>query len=509
MTKKKKTHANTIAANRRDFLLGGSSLLAATSVTAKAANAATPTAAGTNGKRPNIVFMLVDNLGFGDLSCYTGGALRGVTTPRIDKFAGEGLRLTNFMVEPACTPTRSAFLTGRMPIRSGTSAVVNSGGKDGLPPWEYTLAELLSDAGYSTALYGKWHLGSVDGRLPTNQGFDEWYGIPRSTDEVLEELQPNFDPSVYTHEPVLEGKKGEQSRKVCDYTYAFRPFIDREITDRSVAYIQKHADDTKPFFLYVPFTLPHNPPLAHPDFAKPGRSQYQNVLAEIDANAGRVLDAIDDAGIRDNTIVVFASDNGPQTLYGKGIDYGGQGDPGPFRGEFPSAWEGAVRTAGMVRWPGRTPPGRVSNEIVSVLDFYRTFAKVAGASHRVPRDRPIDSIDQTDFLFGEREKSHREHVMLFHGQELLAVKWRNYKIHYNIREPARGMVVVPGEGVVNGVRTRVNNPWLFDIENDPKELWNINAANVWVARPIRKIEAEYRASIARHPNIKPGADRPR
>jgi arylsulfatase len=498
MTHQPRTPA-TGGASRRDLLLGGAALSAA---------AAAPALGKPGGAaRPNIVFMLVDNLGFGDLSCYTGGAIRGVTTPRIDRFAAEGVRLTNFMVETACTPSRSAFMTGRMPIRSGTSAVVNDGGPDGLTPWEYTLAELLSDAGYATALYGKWHLGGVEGRFPTDQGFDEWYGIPRSTDETLEPLQPGYDAAVYTPEPVMEGRKGGPSRKVRDYDYAFRPYIDREITDRAVDYVRRHAGGPKPFFLYVPFTLPHDPPLAHPEFARPGRSQYQNVLAEIDANAGRVLDAIEAAGIGDDTVVVFASDNGPQTLYGRGIDYGAQADPGPFRGEFPSGWEGAIRTAGIVRWRGRTTPGRVSNEMVSILDFYRTFARLAGATDRVPSDRPIDSLDQTDFLFGAAP-SPREHVMIFHGEDLLAVKWRNFKLHYAIREPARGEVVVPGDGVVNGTRIRVNNPWLFDVENDPKELWNINTANVWVLRPVTRIVMEYKKSVSKFPNIRPGSPGP-
>ena len=265
--------------------------------------------------------MLVDNMGYGDLSCYAG-PIRGVATPRIDKLAREGIQLTNFNVEPECTPSRSALMTGRMPIRSGTSSVVMTGGKDGLAQWEYTIAELLSDAGYATAHYGKWHLGSNEGRFPTDQGFDEWYGIPRSTGETMWLDQPGYDPAIYTPEPVLEGVKGEKSKFVRNYDTHFRPLIDREIANRSVAYIGKQAKAGKPFFLYIPFTLPHEPPLAHPDFQDPKRTQYQNVLAEIDHNAGMVLDAIDEAGIRDNTIVVFASDNGPQTMFGRDIDFG-------------------------------------------------------------------------------------------------------------------------------------------------------------------------------------------
>ena len=178
------------------------------------------------------------------------------------------------------------------------------------------------------------------------------------------------------------------------------------------------------------------------------RSQYQNVLDEIDHNAGRIIEIVDTAGIADNTIVIFTSDNGPQTLQGKGIDYGGQSDSGPFRSEFPSAWEGAIRVPFIVRWPNHTKPRRVSNEIVSMLDMYRTFAKVAGVTDRVPTDRPIDSIDQAGFLFGDQEKSNRESVMFFHGAEMLAVKWRNFKVHFSMRDSPRGEVVAAGQGVI-------------------------------------------------------------
>jgi arylsulfatase len=191
---------------RRDILLGAAAATASLSLTLPSAAETRPLQQAAK-TRPNIVFMLVDNMGYGDLSCYAG-PIRGVPTPRIDKLAREGIQLTNFNVEPECTPSRSALMTGRMPIRSGTSSVVMTGGKDGLSPWEYTIAELLSDAGYATAHYGKWHLGSNEGRFPTDQGFDEWYGIPRSTGETMWLDQPGYDPAIYTPEPVLEGKKG-------------------------------------------------------------------------------------------------------------------------------------------------------------------------------------------------------------------------------------------------------------------------------------------------------------
>lgn len=281
--------------------------------------------------------------------------------------------------------------------------------------------------------------------------------------------------------------------------------IDVNITSFAVEYIKAHAKGGKPFFLYLPFTLPHSPPLASPQFVKPGRSQYQNALAEIDHNAGQVIDAVDSAGIRNDTIVIFTSDNGPETMQGIGIDYGGQSDSGPFRGEFPSGWEGAIRVPFIARWPGHTKAGRVSNEIVSLLDCYRTFAEIAGASSRVPTDRAIDSISQANFLFGDQEKSNREFVMFFHAGELLSVKWRNFKGHMLVRSPAQGAVSSPGQSVYGGVKTMLNMQWLFDIENDPKELWNIAPTTAWVASPIGKILFEYQHSVATFPNVEPGS----
>lgn len=492
---------------RRDLLLGGG-LMALASAASGQAQAQRGRSPGARVRRPNIIVMLVDNMGWGDLSCYVG-PIRGQNTPRLDRLASEGTRLTNFNVEPECTPSRSAFMTGRMPIRSGTSRVIISEGRDGISTWEYTLGQLLSDEGYATACFGKWHLGSAEERLPNNRGFDEWYGIPRSSGETAWALQPDFDPEVYQEQPVLEGRRGERNRTVRPYDYAFRPLIDREVTERSVSFIRRQARADKPFFLFAPFTLPHVPPLAHPDFVKPGKTQYQNVLAEIDHNAGRIIDAVTEAGVEEDTIIVFASENGPQTFQSVGIDYGAQSDTGPFRNEFASAWEGAIRTPCIIRWPGRVPAGRVSNEIFSLLDFYRTFATLAGAPGRVPADRAIDSIDQTRFLLGLEERSAREHCMFFYRDELHAIKWRSYKVHFKVREPATGTVRAPGQNVSVGVITEPNYPWVFHLDSDPKELWHVGFTSGWFrGRSVDRIQREYEDSIRRFPNLRPGADGP-
>lgn len=457
---------------------------------------------------PNIVFMLVDNFGYGDLGSYGGGEVRGAPTPKLDQFAKEGLRLTNFNVEPECTPTRSALMTGRMPIRSGTSRVPLPGLPQGITPWEYTLAELLGDAGYTSAHFGKWHLGDVQGRYPSDQGFDEWWGFAHSSGETLNNIQPHFAEGGGKLQQLQQGKKGKKTVDLEAYDYAMRPLMDAMIADKSVTYIRDHAHSEKPFFLYVPFSLPHAPPLPNPAFKDPNRTDYQNVLMEIDYNAGRIIDAVKEAGIADNTIVIFASDNGPETHQGPNIQFGAQSDSGPFRGEFPSGWEGAIRVPAIISWPGHIRAGRVSNEIVSALDFYRSFATIAGAANRVPTDRPIDSIDQTDFFLGKQENSNRDSFMSFYGDDLLAIKWKNFKIHLSVRETSTGEVRMPGQQAVTSQVLTPTYPWVFDVSNDPKELWNIALANTWIGQPVAKIQMQYYQSLVKYPNIKPGAKEP-
>jgi arylsulfatase len=367
---------------------------------------------------------------------------------------------------------------------------------------------VLEDSGYQSATFGKWHLGDQQGRFPTDQGFDEWWGFPHSSDESLRNVQPGYSPLVAELQPIYEGRKGKPSTKTAAYTFELRPLMDETITRKAIAYIRKHAGDAEPFFLYVPFSQPHAPPIPNPKFADKRRTNYQNVLTEVDYNSGLIFDALKDAKIESDTIVVWTSDNGPETLQGPGIVYGAQGDSGPFRCEFPSAWEGAIRTPCIIRWPGRIAAGRSSNEIMSILDFYRTFANIAGASERVPRDRPIDSIDQTDFLLGKREKSNRDFVMFFHSGDLLAMKWRNFKGHLTIRVPSEGAVRQAGQGVTTAYRMQLNYPWIFNIEDDPKELWNINTSSSWVAMPMGKILLDYKQSVGKFPNLKPGAEGP-
>ena len=274
-----------------------------------------PAIATSGDEKPNVVVMMVDNLGWGELGVYGGGELRGAATPNLDQLAHEGMRLQNFNVEPQCTPTRSAFMTGRRPIRSGTTRVV-WGMLYGLTNWEVTMAELFSDAGYATGMFGKWHIGDTPGRFPTDQGFDEWYGVANTTDESEYSSQFQFDPEVSTTPMIVRASKGELPQDVKPYDVPARREIDAELAQKSIYFMKRNVEADQPFFAFVPFTQPHLPTLPHPEFDdKTGNGHYADVLAEIDYRAGQILDAIDDLGIRENTLVIWFSDNGPEYFY--------------------------------------------------------------------------------------------------------------------------------------------------------------------------------------------------
>jgi arylsulfatase A-like enzyme len=361
--------------------------------------------------KPNFVFILMDNLGYGEVGVYGGGVTRGAPTPRIDRLANEGMRLTNFNVEAQCTPSRSAIMTGRFSIRSGTHSVPIGEGLDGLTQWEVTIAEVLSRAGYATRHFGKWHLGSAQGRLPSDQGFDEWYGIPRTTDEAFWPSDPAAKAAGVPFMHIMEGRKGEKSRELGVYDLDQRRLIDAECTRRAIDFMKRSVAAGKPFYAYVPFTLVHFPTLPNPKFAgKTGYGDFPDSLAEMDAHVGEILDAIDELRIRDNTIVVFTSDNGPEATWP------GQGSSGPWRGYYFTHMEGSLRVPFIIRWPGHIPSGRVSNEIVHEVDTYTTFARIAGA--QIPQDRPIDGVDQTDFVLGKSDKSNREGFPVFVADRL-------------------------------------------------------------------------------------------
>ncbi len=437
---------------------------------------------------PNIVLILADNLGWGELGCYNGGLIRGAPapTPRIDRLAEEGLKFLNFNVESDCVPTRSALMTGRMPIRTGAIQSVPAGLPQGLIPWEVTLAQLLSARGYATGIYGKWHLGDREGRYPKDRGFDEWYGIPRTTNESMFTSTPGYDSSVVGLPYVMEGRKGELAKNVAVFDLEMRRRIDSDLIGHANDFMRRQVKAKRPFFTYIPLTQVHFPTLPHRDFAgKTGAGDFADSMVEMDHNVGRVLDELQSLGVAEDTLFFFGSDNGPE------FRRPWRGTAGMWRGTYHTSMEGSLRVPFMVRWPGKIAAGRVSNEIVHITDLYTTLARVAGAE--VPQDRPIDGIDQLDFFIGKQEKSNREGFVFYIKQEMRAAKWRDWKMHM-VWEPE------PNTGPIH-----LETPWIFNVTRDPKEETEVGTEEVWVRGPFLRMINEFRYSLKQNPPIPPGA----
>ncbi len=441
---------------------------------------------------PNILFILMDNLGYGEVGCYGGGLLRGAPTPNIDTLARDGTKLLNFNVEPQCTPSRSCVMTGRHSIRSGTHSVPLTGGDYGLVQWEQTIAKLLSAKGYATGHFGKWHLGNVPGRFPTDQGFDEWYGIPDTSDETVWPSQPEFDPSVAHVAHIYEGTKGGSSREVKPYDLTTRPEIDMEITEKAIDFMQRSAAAMRPFYTYVPYTLVHFPTLPSEQFkGATGNGDWADCLAQIDHNVGRLLETVDRLGLRDDTIVIFTSDNGADTS-----TLHKRGSAGPWAGTMFTPMEGSNRVPFIVRWPGRIAADRESDAIVHEVDTFTTLLRFVGAD--VPDDRPIDGVDQSGLFLGETDSSAREGFPIYFGEKLYAAKWRNYKLHFVWQVNTFDAVSTLG---VPRIFNLITNP-----QENPDE--NIFTTHLWVLKAASKMLAEFQASLTEHPPIPSGTPDP-
>lgn len=436
--------------------------------------------------QPNILFIFVDNLGFGELGSYGGGEVRGAPTPRIDELAAQGMRLTNMNMEAQCTPSRSALMTGRIPLRSGTTRIPLPGTPSGLVTWERTIAELLSEQGYATAHFGKWHLGSIPERHPNQRGFDEWWGLLETHDSSLWSEESGYDPALVPREQLFEGVAGQASVAVDDYDVERRRSFDQECFERADRFMTQSVDAGKPFFAYLPLAFPHFPTVPSAEFdGATGNGPFADSLVENDTRVGRIIDRLDELGIPDETIVIYTSDNGAEDV----LPW--RGWSGPWGGSYFTAMEGCLRVPFIVRWPGRITGGQVSNEITHVVDLFTTLATLGGAT--VPNDRPIDGIDLAPFLLGDRPTSGRDHVLCFVGDALHAVKWRNWKLHFIWQEymldPAVALTI----------------PRAFNLYDDPRERHDIFLpSNTWLQRPAQAAIGAFHATVAEHPLIAPG-----
>ncbi|VGO13205.1 Arylsulfatase [Pontiella desulfatans] len=433
--------------------------------------------------RPNIVIVLTDDQGYADLGCFGG---KQVKTPRIDRMAEEGAKLTSFYVAGSvCTPSRSALMTGCYPKRIGLAAgVFLAGDKNGLNPEETTLAEVLKTAGYKTAIFGKWHLGDQPDFLPTRQGFDEFFGLPYSHD--IHPFHLNDKKHRFPPLPLMEMETVIEEEPDADY-------LTKRITGRAVEFIGKHKDE--PFFLYIPHPIPHRPIHLSPPFMEPVPDAvktklkhetridyltrdkiYNYAINEIDWSVGQILDALKQNGIDENTVVVFTSDNGPSV-----------GSAAPLSGKKGSSFEGGMRVPTVIRWPGKIPAGQVNDELMTAMDLLPTFAKLAGAE--IPTDRVIDGKDIFPVLTGGAESPH-EAFFYYKGNDLKAVRSGQWKLHL-------------GKAKGNGKGSRgkgSSSPMmaLYDLDADMGEKQNVLASHPEVAERLLRCAETFQEELAQN-----------
>lgn len=430
--------------------------------------------------RPNFVVIFADDLGYGDLSCYGHPTIR---TPHLDRMAREGLRFTQFYsAAEVCTPSRAALLTGRLPPRSGMCSnqrrVLFPGSKGGLPAEEVTIAELLRAQGYATACIGKWHLGHLPPFLPTQHGFDSCFGIPYSNDMDRVPTAPLgraafLEPKVeYWNVPLLRNTEIIE-RPADQHT------LTRRYADEAISFIKAHKE--QPFFLYLPHTMPHVPLFASDEASgKSARGLYGDVVEELDANVGRVLQALRDEKLAENTLVFFTSDNGPWLTQG---DQGGSA--GLLRDGKGSTWEGGMREPAIAWRPGTVPAGTISHELASTLDLLPTFCAQSGAN--LPTDRPLDGYDITPALAGG--KSPRSEMFYYRGYELMAVRSGSWKMHLQTQT-----------GYGQPKPELHDPPLLFNLHIDPGESYNVAGKHSKVLAELQTLLEKHRAGMKPAPS---------
>lgn len=402
-------------------------------------------------RKPNFVVILTDDQGYADLGCYGAPQIK---TPAIDQMAAEGMRFACFYAAaPICTPTRAALMTGCYATRVGLGTPLHTLDKEALNPDEITLAELLREAGYATACIGKWHLGHHESFLPTRQGFDYYYGTPMGHMFLdVKKQEEQTDLFLRNEERIPFPPPGELTER---------------LTEEAVRYVKEHAD--RPFFLYLAHSMPHIPLEASVRFR--GTSDgglYGDVIETIDWSTGEVLKAIREAGLAEDTYVIFTSDNGPNP---------GDGSPGPYRGGKHSAYEGGVRVPGIVWAPGHVTAGTTCDELVCIFDLYPTMARLGGAT--LPADRVIDGRDITPLLHGETgaRSPHPQFLYYVRDGKLAGIRDGTWKLLIDVK----------------------TGPWshagkaLYNLASDPGEQDNVIQSNPGLAG---NLESEMRAMDA-------------
>lgn len=465
-------------------------------------------------KRPNIVIIFNDDMGYADIGCF--GSEKN-QTPRIDQLANEGRRFTDFYVaSPICSASRAALMTGRYPQKVGVPGVFfPNRGSHGLAPEHFTIAELLKSAGYKTLAAGKWHLGDEPQYLPTNQGFDSFYGVPYSNDMYpaknmkyaddclyLEGITPEQIEAAFAATP--EGKQPKMKNMVplmrdeaCIEFPLDQTTITRRIADEGIRFIEESVKEEKPFFLYLANPMPHIPLFVSPEFeGKTGQGLYSDVIAEIDFNTGRILDALKTNGVDENTLIIFSSDNGPWLLFG---DHGGSAKP--LRDGKASTYEGGQRVPTIMRWPMKIPADTECSELATTMDLMPTFAVISGAE--LPASLTLDGHNVLSLMAGNESAKTPNGAFFYKGEAVRSGDWK-------YREGNRhGHWSTP-----RGQAKPKENPeekQLFNLAEDIGESNNVIDQYPEVASRLKKLLVENRGKpqpVPKKDSSKPSATKP-
>jgi len=465
------------------------------------------------GKRANILYILVDDVGFGDFGIRELNYVRGTKTPRINKLAGEGLSFMRMYTEPSCTPTRTAMMTGRHPIRTGLKEVKVALVGEGLPASEVTIAEVLSDAGYNTVHIGKWHMGDIEESYPHNQGFDyasfplhqqvqlawmteaadkagtmQGYMKNSYTDKL--KLDKKFKPQGLV--TGVEAYKGSEAKEVGMkagevWTQDKYNELNQRYQDQTIEQLRKLAKDDKPFFLQYWPMIPIDVSRHRDTYKTLNGGTMIESMQQLDMWVGEIMDELDTLGIADNTLVVLMGDNGPFLFdYQKGT---GMNDM-IYRGGKSDHLEGGVRVNAFARWPKVIEADSLAGDIVHVSDLYTTFARVAGATKYIPRDRIIDGVDQSALLLEGEGNGRRDYVYIYENDQLRSVVKQKFKMHL----PRPGM---PGAGAP-----------VFDLTRDPREMKPLIEVGLWSGASFQDMVKRHMMGIHKYPHAKGGQGMP-
>lgn len=488
---------------------------------------------GHAASKPNILVIMADDVGWASLSSYHQG-VKSIETPNLDRLASEGVRLTDYYAQPSCTAGRAAFITGQLPVRTGMHTVGLPGEKKGLHPEDPTLANLLKNLGYTTGQFGKNHLGDLNEYLPTNRGFDEYWGWLYHLNAMEYTVDPDWPDtdefnSQYGPRNVIHAYATDKDQNKVDKRWGplgkqrieddgpappeRQKSLDDEVTNHTLSFIKRAVKDDKPFFVWMAPARAHVWTYLKPEYEKQlgnGKGLQDIVMKELDDNVGKVLAELDRLKIADNTIVVFTSDNGPETMTWP------DGGTTPFHGEKGTTWEGGFRVPAIIRWPGHVPENKVYNGIFDGMDWLPTLVAAAGGPADV-REKllsgyqgykvHLDGYNQLDFLTGNSE-SQRDEILYYSGTSFQAVRYKDWKAHFVVQNHGWG-----------GPSEELNAPLLFNLRRDPyektadesgmytkwmgKKMWAFGPAKTLVQQHMMTLKAfpPRGAAIANHADI--------